>query len=109
MGSVYLLQAEYTTALNHYHRALIIAREVGNQGHEAILLSNINLVYKELGKPQDSLKNYQQVLAISKDESRASTLNNMRNVYVEIGQYEKTLDRTILKSTRILSRSDDNC
>jgi tetratricopeptide (TPR) repeat protein len=78
-----------------YNQALPITTEVGNRILEAATLNNIGEVHFSIGKPEEALKFYNQVLLIFEavgDRSReikplkAKTLSNMGLVYNHIGQ-----------------------
>ncbi|MFG3639646.1 tetratricopeptide repeat protein, partial [Micromonospora sp. NPDC047762] len=54
-------------ALDHYHQALPIRREVGDRAGEATTLNNIGHVYDGLGDRRRALNHYHQALPIQRE------------------------------------------
>jgi CHAT domain-containing protein/Tfp pilus assembly protein PilF len=82
--------------LDAYDEALQILREVGDRDGEATTLSNLGLVYDEIGEKQKALDFYGQALSILHEigdrSAEATALNNTGGVYDSLGQIQKALD-----------------
>lgn len=75
---------------------LAIHRQIGDRIGESVTLSNIALIYRELGNYDRALNFYQQALAIQtaigSRASEAATLNNIGLTYHEVGEYSQALN-----------------
>ena len=83
-------------ALAFLNAFLAIKKEIGDRTGETTLLSNIGIIYKNLGQYAKAIDIYQQALSISKEiGNRAgenATLNNIGLVYKSLGQDTKAID-----------------
>jgi CHAT domain-containing protein len=84
-----------TEALNYYHQALAIHREVGNRSGEAPTLNNIGGVYYDLGNHSEALNYYNQALPILQEvadrPTESATLANIALVYRDTNQPDKAI------------------
>ncbi len=55
---------QYTKALEHYKKALIIFKKLDDRANEATALHNFGGVYDQIGQYQEALKYYHQALSI---------------------------------------------
>jgi tetratricopeptide (TPR) repeat protein len=101
---------EWVRALRTYHhrrglwreelawakRGLELAQAEGLRRDEAVLLTNIGLVYYSLGQGEKALDYYNRALPIDEEVGDramlAITLTNIGSVYGSLGQREKALD-----------------
>ncbi|NQE32987.1 tetratricopeptide repeat protein [Microcoleus asticus] len=83
-------------ALVKYEQALNLYRSAGDRAKEAVTISNIGLVYSDLGETQTALGYYNQSLLLSRavgDRSQeAVTLSNIGLVYSNLGEKQKALE-----------------
>jgi tetratricopeptide (TPR) repeat protein len=97
-------------ALEHYHQALPIRREVGDRAGEANTLNNIGTVYSGVGQPQRALGHYQQSLPILREvgdrAGEAVTRYNLAMIYR--GHGELALAVTELEQVVELDRQVDH-
>ena len=92
-------------ALEYYQRALAVRREIGDRAGEAVTLSNIGLVYYELGNNEAALNYYQQALnltgALGIRETEAYVLGNRARAYQSQGKLNDALNDINSAITRI--------
>ncbi|MDE5123366.1 MAG: tetratricopeptide repeat protein, partial [Trichodesmium sp. St19_bin1] len=73
-----------------------IRQEVGDRSGEATTLSNIGVVYRSIGKPQNALEYHEKALPIRQEvgdrSGEATTLNNIGVVYYDIGKPQNALE-----------------
>ncbi len=71
-------------------------RAIGNRRGEGVDLTNIGVVYRNLGQYEKALEHYRQALAIDREigdrRDVGDNLTNMGVVYDDLGQYEKALE-----------------
>jgi tetratricopeptide (TPR) repeat protein len=71
-------------------------REIGDRTSEGTILSDIGVVYGELGQYEEALGYLQQALAIRREvgdrTGEGATLNEIGVVYETQGQYGQALD-----------------
>ncbi|WP_293349950.1 MULTISPECIES: tetratricopeptide repeat protein [unclassified Microcoleus] len=83
------------SAIAQFEIALKLFREAGDRSGEAVTLSNIGLVYSDLGEPQKALEYYDRSLPLSRavgDRAQeAVTLNNIGLAYSNLGEPQKAL------------------
>ena len=100
-GGTALRRANLYTAADTYHRALAIAREVGDLRSEGELLSRLGntcLSLSELGDRQyhTAIEYYAQALDIARQardcQSEGARLGNMGSAYYALGQFGQALD-----------------
>jgi tetratricopeptide (TPR) repeat protein len=82
-------------AIQKWQEARLLYRAVGDRRGEATTLSNIGLVYSDLGEKQKALVFYNQALpirrAVGDRGGEATTLNNIGAVYDDLGEKQKAL------------------
>lgn len=95
IGIAYHNLRDYMKGLEHYQRALEIAKKINNPSLEAACISNIASVYIDLREYEKALKHYQQALNIHRNiycsKGEAKNLEGIGNVYANLGKYEKAL------------------
>ncbi len=93
LGTVYIHQTEFDSALDQLKKALNIRRELEDLNGQASSLSNLGNVYLHKGKIDKGLENFQKSLEIFKkigDKGDiAKLLLNLGNVYLRKGDLEK--------------------
>ncbi len=88
--------ADYAAALDHFHRALEINRQLGDAKEEAGDLSNLGIVYKYLGDYGQSLHFYYQSMAIADSlgdtDQMASIYENIGILYDVMDDFERSME-----------------
>ena len=88
--------SNYPTVLEKWHKGLERARELGDKGYISQFISNIGVVYGNLGDYPKALKYYQQALAIHQEigdkRGEGDNLGNIGVVYKNLGDYPKALE-----------------
>ncbi|MGG6242687.1 tetratricopeptide repeat protein [Nodosilinea sp. AN01ver1] len=87
---------EYEAALELLNQAIVLWRKVGDRRGEAISLSDLGLVYRNLSRYAEALEAYHQALDIQREigdrYNEATALNNMGSIYYRLGDYPKALE-----------------
>ncbi|HYK22017.1 MAG TPA: CHAT domain-containing protein, partial [Pyrinomonadaceae bacterium] len=87
---------EVKEALDHYERAVILARENGNKATEASALNNIGKIYSDGSDQQKALEYYLQALPLyqplANPFAEGITLSNIGTAYTRLGEPNKALD-----------------
>lgn len=99
IGNIYRKLSDYTTALEYLHQSLEFLREVkGKEEYilgEAELFNYLGRLYLELGKFKQALSNFSEANKIFKKmverEGLITTLENIAEVYLNLGNYDTTL------------------
>jgi CHAT domain-containing protein/Tfp pilus assembly protein PilF len=80
----------------HFQQALLINRETGNSGREAMALTALGGFYTSLGEYQKALDYFNQTLIamrkINHREGLATIINNIAFIYQELGENQKALE-----------------
>jgi serine/threonine protein kinase/Tfp pilus assembly protein PilF len=80
-------------SLDYLNRGLILAVELDNADGKATILNAIGAAYRQLNKPEDALRNYQESLAIKRSLGQkpgiALTLGNIAQVQAGLGKPEE--------------------
>ena len=88
--------SRYEEARQDYEHALVITRERGDRGNEAIYLRNLGNTYQEPTEIQQAIECFQRSLEISREigdvQNQATTLSSLGNVYASIEQYSRAID-----------------
>jgi len=90
--------ADYSTAIEHYNKAMQFYKSDNNEEGIALQLQNIGVVYYMVGRTEDALSNYLESVKILDHlpDARPSILaNNLLNtaiVFMEIGEHEKAIE-----------------
>ena len=96
MGEIYYSSGQNQKALDHYYRALLLSRAVGDRQIESIVLRNMGVVYESLGQKAEALKYDKQALSLNRASGdrrgEAYTLNNLGRLYQGLGQVSKSVD-----------------
>ncbi|MEG3978982.1 tetratricopeptide repeat protein, partial [Microcoleus sp. herbarium8] len=83
-------------AMEFYHQALAIRREIGDRAGVGRLLNNMALTCRKQGKDTQALIYFQQAIpmleAIGDKTSIGRLLNNMGEIYESLGQSAKALE-----------------
>jgi len=105
LSDVYMLQDDYSQALDYGRRWLTMARSLYNQRNEGQALDIkrsegralgfIGAVYRALGDLDQALTYYQQSLSLAREindlENTASMLSDLGTVYIELKAYDGAL------------------
>lgn len=96
LGNVYYSLGPVDKAIEYYHKALAIQREIGNRRGEAIQLGGLGLSYNSLGQVQKAIGYYENALAMDKEigyrQGEANQLGNLGIAYHSLGQVEKAIE-----------------
>lgn len=88
-------QEQNPEALRHLERALKLSREIGDRAGEAVILSNIAVIYRAWGHYDEALHLLQQSLQIQDEiddrAGKSTTLNNISLIYDAWGRYDEAL------------------
>ncbi|MCP4696799.1 MAG: tetratricopeptide repeat protein [Gammaproteobacteria bacterium] len=88
--------SDYPTALKKLEQGLKLARQLKHQQAISTFISNLGVVYNDLGQYAKALEYYEQALVIRrKIGDRKGVGNNLTNigvVYKNLGQYAKALE-----------------
>ena len=83
-------------AIPKFEQAVILYRQAGEKGSEAVSLLALGRVYDSLGEKQKALEYYNQALplyrAVGDRGGEALTLNNIGLVYDSLGEIQKALE-----------------
>jgi tetratricopeptide (TPR) repeat protein/transcriptional regulator with XRE-family HTH domain len=83
-------QSQYQRAVEHYSRALQLARQIGWLAGQACVLGNLSGVLWEQGRLQEAADHLAEVLALERQTDRvagqAAALGNLGLVYGELGR-----------------------
>ena len=97
-------------ALQHYQRAVKLARAGGSRLAEGTGLSSMGKIYGDIAEWDKALECYEQALPIftqlKSDRDQALTLNNIGIAYDRSGEYQKALD--YLQQSLLLHRAAGN-
>jgi CHAT domain-containing protein/Tfp pilus assembly protein PilF len=89
-------KSDYQTALEKWETGLQQAREIDDKRYISHFLSNLGMVYNNLGEYRRALDYYQQALEIQREiGDKGGVGNNLMNlgvVYDNLGEYRKALD-----------------
>ncbi|MFX1252496.1 MAG: tetratricopeptide repeat protein [Promethearchaeota archaeon] len=95
-AKVFYTYKVYTDAMNYYQKALDIYENLDNHIGRAEQLSNMGIIYRFTGKPQQALEHFQKSFDIyedlDNDMGRASQLGNMGIIYLDTGEPQKSLE-----------------
>jgi CHAT domain-containing protein/tetratricopeptide (TPR) repeat protein len=83
-------------AIPKFEQAVILYRQAGEKGSEALCLVALGRIYDLLGEKQTALEYYNQALpltrAVGDRGGEATTLNNIGVVYDDLGEKQKALE-----------------
>lgn len=90
MSGVAALQGNAQGALDPLNKALSVSIETDNQEEKALILLALGISYRQLNKPQEAVKNYQDSMEISKKlglkRMEADTLSEMAQAQNTLGK-----------------------
>ncbi|CAL2093496.1 Tetratricopeptide repeat-containing protein [Tenacibaculum sp. 190524A02b] len=93
IGNIYLKLKQYKLALEKFHRAIVIQRELDDKRGLAINHQNIGFAYQNLGKLDSALTNYNKSLEYNlESDSKIGKVichNSISNVLILQGNYQK--------------------
>ncbi len=94
VGRLYRVLGKYPLALQHTTRGLQIYRELDNKPLVASALNEQGYAHFEMGEPKQALACFQQALTHvnAASEPRAQLLNNLGQVYLQLGQFPEALE-----------------
>src|SRR5207237_1048399 len=96
--------------IDYLNRALALAIELGNDEEKSAILYEFGVIYNQLSKPEESLRNYQQALEIErrlgKKEDVAQTLKGMAQVQDPLGKPDEAL-KSLEAALRLLREIGD--
>lgn len=83
-------------AVEKFHEALAIFKDVGDRQAEANLLNTLGYVHSRLGEQNKSLASYQQAAelyhVLGDERSEAAILYSIGSTYLHLGEYRQALD-----------------
>ena len=95
-GEKLLGTSEYSAALDKFQQGLVLAKKIGDQDSEGIILNDIGTVYNYRGYYPQALEYFQQSLTISMSIGNVAVMgtafNNIGSVYDALGQYPQALE-----------------
>ncbi|MEH0154268.1 tetratricopeptide repeat protein [Limibacter armeniacum] len=91
LGDCYFREANYSSAIESYQKAISTAKSVGNGTIEGKAANNMAVVYYRQGAYEKALKYYHVSLATKENDksSQISTFNNIALIHNSLGQYDK--------------------
>ncbi|MCX8056322.1 MAG: tetratricopeptide repeat protein, partial [Ignavibacteria bacterium] len=96
LGLINYQISDFNKAKNNYQKALEIFRQRNDKKNELLVLNNIAGIYSILGKYNDAIKIYSDVLGKSlifaDKESEAIVSLNLGELYQELWDFEKSFD-----------------
>ena len=96
LGNSYATLGQIRRAVEHYQRALAIARETGHRSIEGSALGSLGNSYETLGQTGRAIEHYQQALAIAREigdrSIEDSALGSLGNSYADLGQTERAIE-----------------
>jgi tetratricopeptide (TPR) repeat protein/DNA-binding SARP family transcriptional activator len=96
IGTLHDCQSRHPQAIEHYTRALALARQAGWRDGEAATLGNFGMVYETLGQLERAAEHHARALTVYQQTGRlagqATTHNNLGSVLSELGQLEQAAD-----------------
>jgi anti-sigma regulatory factor (Ser/Thr protein kinase) len=106
-GNVELVRFNYTTALDHYQKALANDPKESKM-FEAVVLGNIGVVYDGLNEYEKAVVNYRKLLVVATEmnnkESQTMALSNIGDVYTKLKVYDSALyyfDASLVRAKEI--------
>jgi len=94
-GGVEIMSDNPQGSLDYLNRGLTLSVQFGNDEKKALILQAIGIAYKEMNKPEDALRNYQESLAIQRRLGQkrgvAASLSEMAKVYSLLGKPDAAL------------------
>jgi tetratricopeptide (TPR) repeat protein len=110
LGGEQLEKRQFQEALESHQKALVIFREIGEKGTEALVLFFIGKIYNTLGQYPTALESLQQTLAIVKETGdkkiEGLALRDIGLVYYNLKQYPKALE-SFQQALAIIKDIDD--
>jgi tetratricopeptide (TPR) repeat protein len=89
-------RSDFQGALTYWKSGLELAREQDNRRIESVFLTNLSVVYRNLGQYPKALEHLRQALAIDREigdrKGEGHDLTNLGVVYWSLGQYPKALE-----------------
>ncbi|MEC7987954.1 MAG: tetratricopeptide repeat protein [Myxococcota bacterium] len=94
-GKIETTQAQFQSAIEVYHRALRLYREIGERKGEGSSFARLGIAVKRLGAPEESRKLFLRSLEIHKERGdrseEADVLYYLGNLCLDIGDYDEAL------------------
>jgi serine/threonine protein kinase/Tfp pilus assembly protein PilF len=90
MGTVEFQQDNPQAALDPLNKGLSLAIEVDNQEQKALILQALGISYRQMNKPEEAMRNYQQSMEISR---RLGLKRLLANSLSETAQVQITLGK----------------
>jgi tetratricopeptide (TPR) repeat protein/TolB-like protein len=95
IGRVEVMAGNLKTALEYLNRALSITIQGENDEEKALVLHIVGVAYRQLGKPEEAMRNYQESLAIMRrlgeKSAMARSLNEMGQLLYGVGKSDDAL------------------
>ena len=95
LGQIYHVQDDFTRALHHYQRALMIRQAIGDRAGQGIILNNMAVIHVARREYEMALHLLEQALfirqAIGDKAGEGTTLNNISQIYDAWKEYETAL------------------
>ncbi|MEA3317671.1 MAG: tetratricopeptide repeat-containing sensor histidine kinase, partial [Bacteroidota bacterium] len=95
IGSLLWNNSKFDSSIIYYKTSLNIKKELNDKAGEADILTNLGIVYKDIGEYKQAIKNHEKALAIKEKigdkQEIAQTLNNIGSVYLKINNLDNAL------------------
>lgn len=97
MALVYYAQGKYQKALDFFEQALVLRRGLPHKQKEIDTHSNIATVLASLGRFDDALQIYEEILSLvtisdsNSSRSEAGIRSNVATIYIQRGEYQQAL------------------
>ena len=91
-GLIYQDLKDYNKSLTYYLKALKIAKDIFDKKGIVNIYSNIASLYESMGRYDQALNGYKQILSVMKGKDKAIIYNNISNLYYYEGDYLKSLE-----------------
>ncbi|MDD4307770.1 MAG: tetratricopeptide repeat protein [Thermoplasmata archaeon] len=95
LGIISWFRGSYDEALDHYHKALTLQRETGDERAKVNTLNNIGVILMETGRLDAALEHFNEGLAyeekVGDKDGMAGTLDNLGNLYHTRGELDRAL------------------
>ncbi len=114
LGLAYVNAGEREAARGVLEEARRITRSIGDSRSEAVITTNLGIVYDQTGDSEQAAASYERALMLARAEEgrssrfEANLLNNLGIWYKNLGQYEKSLEFLEQSLAAAVARQDQD-